>query len=259
MAISLITLTTDFGSGSAYAAALKGSLLRVAPTATVLDLTHAMAPQDLRMAAWFLVETLPWFPKNSLHIVVVDPGVGSQRELLYIEGKGQKILAPDNGCWTLAVPQPEKVIRLKEKQWWNPSVSATFHGRDILAPVAGHLHSGISPMELGPAAPEWVKLPQPAPVNNHGILTGEITWVDSFGNLISNIPFEALSVAGYCLAGGQSIGNRCLHYAQFPPGELVYLPSSGGYLEIAKVNGSAAGQLHLRPGGTVSFHPQGQP
>src|SRR5688572_122741 len=125
---------------------MKGVLLGVHPSVRILDLSHQIPPQDVRHAAFFLAAAIPYFPAHVLHVVVVDPGVGSERALLYVETDGHRLLAPDNGCWTelaRAAARPPIVIRLAEPRYWRPEVSATFHGRDILAPVAGHLSLGV--------------------------------------------------------------------------------------------------------------------
>src|SRR5262249_30138985 len=187
---TLVTLTTDFGTASSYVAAMKGALLQVCPGVTVLDLGHEIAPQDVRHAALFLQGALPWFPPEALHVVVVDPGVGSERAILYAEVGEVRLLAPDNGCWTWlpGADSPRRVIRLAEPRFWHPIVSATFHGRDIFAPVAGHLARGVPPEDLGPVVTEWQKLPLPPPVVMKDACQGEVLFVDHFGNLITNLP-----------------------------------------------------------------------
>jgi len=137
-----ITLTTDFGEGSPYVAAMKGVVLALNPNARLLDLSHTIPPQDLYHAAFFLRSALPYFPPGTIHVIVVDPGVGTSRAALYVETAGERLLVPDNGCWTpfaQTVAQPPVVVRLAEPRYWRPHVSATFHGRDIFAPVAAHL------------------------------------------------------------------------------------------------------------------------
>src|SRR5262245_9382522 len=133
MTEALVTLTTDFGEASPYVAALKGVLLTVNASARVIDLSHQIPAQDIRHTAYFLAAVVPYFPAGVIHVAVVDPGVGTTRALLYVEVAGHRLLAPDNGCWTLIGPrplQPERVIRLEEPRYWRQTVSATFHGRD---------------------------------------------------------------------------------------------------------------------------------
>src|SRR5262249_31773079 len=148
----------------------------------------------------FLAEALPYFPPGTVHVVVVDPGVGSDRALLYVALAGQRLVVPDNGCWTLLAEgqhtHPLRVLRLTEPRFSRPVVSATFHGRDILARVAAYLSLGISPAELGPPMTDWVQLAWPAPARRADGVRGEVIFVDHFGNLITNIPGAALAGAG---------------------------------------------------------------
>src|SRR5438067_707144 len=188
----LITLTTDFGEDSPYVAAMKGIMLGLQPDARLLDLSHSIPPQDVAHTAFFLPACLPYFPPGTIHVIVVDPGVGTERALLYVEVRGQRLLVPDNGCWTTLIDkEPPRVIRLAEPRYWRQPVSPTFHGRDILAPVAGHLAGRLEPRLLGPAVQEWVRWEEPAPILGAKELSGRVVFVDHFGNLITNIPADA--------------------------------------------------------------------
>ncbi|MFN4257744.1 MAG: S-adenosyl-l-methionine hydroxide adenosyltransferase family protein [Gemmataceae bacterium] len=249
----LITLTTDFGTDSPYVAALKGVVLGIQPRARVLDLSHAIPPQDVRHAAFFLAESVPYFPPGTLHVVVVDPGVGSSRHILYVENQGQRLLVPDNGCWTWLIDadQPPTVRRLIETAYWRSNVSATFHGRDIFAPVAGWLSRGLDPQALGPLTTEWVSLPKPALEPTVNGWRGEVVFIDHFGNLITNIPGAALATAQTILMDNREVANRVRTYADAAPGTLVALVSSGGWLEIAVVQGNAAQRLQVIAGARV--------
>jgi S-adenosylmethionine hydrolase len=246
----LITLTTDFGCDSPYVAAMKGVILSLNPAARLHDLSHAIPPQDLRHAAFFLSGAVPYFPKGTLHVIVVDPGVGTERAMLYAELGGQRLLVPDNGVWTRLGP-PGRVIQLREKRYWRADVSRTFHGRDILAPVAGHLSLGLDPAALGPAVSEWVHLTAPEFRRGPHGLTGEVVFVDHFGNLVSNIPGEALGGPARVTVAGQEA--RLVHtYADAPPGTLVAVVSSWGTLEVAVSQGSAAARLQAGVGTPVT-------
>ena len=250
--MSLVTLTTDFGDGSSYVAAMKGALLAVNPDARVVDLCHRLPPQDLLAAGYFLSDTLSWFPPATIHVVVVDPGVGTDRALLCVEWNGQVILAPDNGCWTsvVRVDETPRVYRLAERRYWRSTVSATFHGRDILAPVAGHLSLGVRPAELGPTVAEWAGLPLPEPVVTADGLRGEVIFVDHFGNLVTNIRLESPS-AGPVRIAGITVSHMVRTYGESEPGTLVALIGSSGRLEVAVVNGSAALRLGVGIGAGV--------
>jgi S-adenosyl-L-methionine hydrolase (adenosine-forming) len=257
----LITLTTDFGWGSTYVAAVKGVLLGMNPALRLVDLTHAIAPQDLKHAAVFLAETIPWFPAGTIHLIVVDPGVGTERNLLYIEAGGHRLLAPDNGCWLPAATRlggPLSVRRLADNRYWRNPVSSTFHGRDILAPVAAHLSLGLSPDALGPQVQTWVALHLPEPVIRDGHLEGEVLFVDAFGNLLTNIPGTDLALMANHSAQVEIQFNELDEraavvktYSEAQPGALVALASSWGTLEIAVAHGSAARRLGIGPGARI--------
>jgi S-adenosylmethionine hydrolase len=253
----LVTLTTDFGEDSPYAAAMKGVILGINPDARLLDLSHQIPPQDLRHAAFFLAAAVPYFPPGTLHVVVIDPGVGTGRAILYVETAGQRLLVPDNGCWTKLIREGQRprVIRLAEPRYWRQPVSATFHGRDIFAPVAGHLSHGLDPQLLGPAAEQWVSWDEPAPQLSPRRLAGEVVYVDHFGNLITNIPGQAfLAFAARPVrvtVGGQEVTRRVYSYAEAERGAVVALVSSTDRLEIAVVQGDAARRLGAQLGTAV--------
>jgi S-adenosylmethionine hydrolase len=258
MAGPLLTLTTDFGEQSPYVAAMKGVILGVNPDARLIDLGHQIPPQHLRHAAHFLTVAVPCFPPGTLHVVVVDPGVGSDRAVLYVEVGGQRLLVPDNGCWTwLARTEAvARVVRVSEPRYWRHPVSATFHGRDVFAPVAGRLSLGLDPAALGPPVTDWVRLPDPAWRAGPGELTGEVLFVDSFGNLITTIPAAALpaDVTMVSAAPADSRPRRLprVHtYAEAAPGQLVLLVSSSELLELAVAQGSAARLLGVQAGAAV--------
>jgi S-adenosylmethionine hydrolase len=257
MADPLLTLTTDFGDGSPYVAAMKGVILGLNPRARLVDLTHQVPPQDVRYAAFFLAAALPTFPAGTLHVVVVDPGVGTERALLSVEAAGQRLLVPDNGCWTEFARRsgpPAAVIRLAEPRFWRPAVSATFHGRDILAPVAGHLSLGLDPHLLGPPAADWVRADLPLPAREPSGWRGEVVFIDHFGNLITNIPAEELPPAGplRVRVGSAEVDRRVRTYGEASPGTAVVLVSSAGLLEVAVNQGSAAQVLSARVGTPVA-------
>ncbi len=253
----LVTLTTDFGLASPYVAAMKGVLLGVCPTARICDLTHHIRPHDIRHASFFLAEALPYFPPEALHIVVVDPGVGGDRALLYAESPRFRLLAPDNGCWTrLDFPTPPRVRRLAESRFWRQPVSATFHGRDILAPVAGRLASGLDPAELGPEVDTWVTLPTDPPRFDAttGELVGAVAFVDDFGNVVTDIPAASVRIEeqpSIRVGDREEVRRWVRTYADAEPGDLVALRSSGGRLELAVVRGRADVRLGAIPGTPV--------
>jgi len=257
---SIITLTTDYGDRSAYVAVLKGVILSINPDARIHDLSHRIRPQCLRHASYFLGTALPYFPVGTIHVAVVDPGVGTERRAIYVEAGGQKLIGPDNGMFTgvyrhfggLTVARA-----LTNPRFWRTPVSDTFHGRDIFAPVAAHLSLGVDPSELGPLLSEPVELPTCSAVTFGGRWQGEVQFVDDFGNLITNIPASKVR----SLPVRASFGGEAAHtirwartYADATPGELICLFSSDGFFEVAEVNGSAARRLGVEAGACVKIH-----
>ena len=255
----VITLTTDFGPHSHYVAQMKGVLLGLNPELQLVDITHDVAPQNLRQAAFLLQQTVLSFPPDTCHVVVVDPGVGSGRPILLARLLQQYFIAPDNGVlspltqrWT-----PEWILELTASQFWSGSPSRTFHGRDIMAPVAAHLSLGVEPPQLGRPAGDLVVLPGSAVDVSSRQLTGSVVLVDAFGNLITDIAAELL--AGIPSAatvrvrlGAHEVTDWVGTYADRVPGTLVALVGSGGFLELAKVNGNAAVMLGAVVGDAVS-------
>jgi S-adenosylmethionine hydrolase len=256
MASPLVTLTTDFGPASPYVAAMKGVVLSINSDARLFDLSHSLPPQDLRHCSFFLRAALSYFPPGTLHVVVVDPGVGTERALLYVETGGQRLLVPDNGCWTeLArlATDPPQVRRLLEHRFWRPQVSPTFHGRDILAPVAGHLSLGLDAAQLGPRITSWVEWNLPPVRRAPDEWIGEVVFVDDFGNLITNLPAGLAAATPACRVevGGHLVDRHVRTYGDAPAGTLVTLGSSVATLEIAVVQGSARDRLKVTAGVSV--------
>ena len=254
----LVTLTTDFGLGSSYVAQMKGVIYANCSQATVVDVAHGIRPQNVREGALMLADVTPRFPAGSIHVAVVDPGVGTGRRLVYAEFGSQRYLAPDNGLLTLvALYSPRgSVISLERPQFWAKQVSSTFHGRDILAPVAGRLACGLAPLELGPPLETLISLEIPSPriASDHAL--GEVLLVDSFGNLVTNVRPDQLphsidpaDVIVECK--GRMIVGLQNAYDVSPPGSLAALVDSQGRLEIAAVRGSAASVLSACEGTAV--------
>ena len=264
MADPLITLTTDFGLTSPYVAAVKGVILGFNPAVRLIDLSHALPPQGLHHAAFFLASSVVYFPDDTLHVVVVDPGVGTERAVLYVEVADQRLLVPDNGLLWLAAEVGGGVVEavdIARSKFRLEPVSATFHGRDIFAPVAGHLSLGLDPKELGPRVHEWVTLEKRSPTPETEGLTGEVEFVDDFGNLITNLPGEILNrLAGrpHWVCVGETTVPRCVRtYGDAKPGELVALVASNGALEVAVAQGNAAKALNVGVGAKVTVRWEG--
>ena len=257
---AIITLTTDFGVGSRYVAAMKGVMLSINPRVTLVDLSHSVPPQDVRRGAMVLAETAPYFPAETIHVAVVDPGVGTARRIIYARIGQQQFIAPDNGLLSrLADRQPpSKIISLGEPRFWLPRVSSTFHGRDIMAPAAARLTLGLAPEELGQPVQDFVRLPEPEVQKVANQITGEVIEVDSFGNLITNITREML--AG--VPTDESVTIVCdehatqgifASYSDQPAMTFVALVGSGDRLELAIVDESAAAMLGIGVGMPVKI------
>lgn len=252
----IITLTTDFGLDDPYVAIMKGVILGIAPHATIVDYTHGVEPGNMAQAAYLLRSGCQYFPPGTVHVVVVDPGVGSDRRAIALQTPDWTFVGPDNGVLALAAQDAHEVwhdqvhvIELTNKQWWRPSLSATFHGRDLFAPVAAHVAAGVPFAALGEPidalVPAATQTPQRA---EGGALRGQIVHIDRFGNCITNITRDDL--AHYELGEqivaeviDQHIEGLVRTYADATPGQLICLIGSGGNLEIAVPNGSAAAML----------------
>ena len=237
---------------------MKGVILSINPAARIVDLTHAIRPQDVRHASYFLSTAVPYFPAGTIHVCVVDPGVGSERAAIHVECGGQHLVGPDNGVFTglRRGSTPFVVRRLCERRFWRPTVSDTFHGRDIFAPVAAHLSLGTDPSELGPVLGHPVELPVASPAVLERQCRGEVQFVDEFGNLITNIPASELSSlpVRVSIEGSRREVVRWVRtYSEAPAGELVSLFSSDGFFEIAEVNGNAARRLGVASGSVVEL------
>jgi len=234
-------------------AVMKGVILSRCSHVNLVDLSHEIPAQDVMHAAYFLREVVPWYPAGTIHVVVVDPGVGTERLAICVEINGQYLLCPDNGVWTLIESKAEPVVHvLSNRAHQLEVVSDTFHGRDIFAPGAAALANGTAPEELGKRLDSWQRLSIPEVRWERGVIHGEVVFVDHFGNLITNIAADV--VPGEVKAiriGGESIQGMVKTYGVAVPGELIALVSSSGYVEIAEVNGNAARRLGVGRGERV--------
>jgi len=243
----VVTLLTDFGTADPFVGMMKGVIAGICPEANVVDITHEVLPQDVRSGAFFLERSFRFFPKGTVHVAVVDPGVGTSRAAIAVSAGGHLFVGPDNGVLSLAAGRG-RAVSLTHRDYFLSRVSNTFHGRDIFAAVAAHLASGVPIDKLGRAKRSIVKLPSPRPRKTARGLAGRILSVDRFGNLITNFePRDWSALRRPCLvAGGFVSGEIRSSYAAAPPGELLIVFGGYGLLEIAVRNGSAAGTLDLR-------------
>lgn len=254
----LITLTTDFGRTAPYVAVMKGVILSIHPHATLIDLSHEIRPQNLRHASYFLGTAAPYFPAGTIHLCVVDPGVGSSRAAVCLEQAGRYFVGPDNGIFTHVLRQgPATIHQLTDPRFWRTATpSATFHGRDIFAPVAAHLSRGVRPAEMGPPLSHPVMLPLADAVNDGRLWRGSVQFIDDFGNIITNIPaLPPPSALVKVVINNKPVGvlRWVRTYSDGLPGQWLGLASSDGFCEIAEVNGHAARSIGVDEGATVEW------
>lgn len=243
----IITLASDFGLSDPYVAMMKGVMLSINPSAVLIDISHTIRAGSISRAARLIHETFVYFPAGTVHLAVVDPGVGSSRRPCAVEMKGHFFVGPDNGIfWPVIRDAPEaRVVRLQESRFFLPGLSRTFHGREIFAPVAAHLSLGIGLDKMGPLIEDPVRLRTPMPYEKEGALWGEIVRVDRFGNLITNISSKEL---GRFLGSGRplievgklAISKLCRIYADQEEGIPMALINSSDALEIAVNLGRAS-------------------
>lgn len=254
----IITLTTDFDTRDPFVGIMKGVLLSLAPDARIVDLTHAIPPQNVAAGAHLLRSAAPWFPPGTIHVAVVDPGVGTRRRALLVETADAYFIGPDNGLLSLAVPARavRRIIDVSHSRHRLRPVSGTFHGRDIFAPVAAALASGVEPERLGRIVHRMERLRAPLVRRRGPALLGEVLWVDGFGNLTTNIARVDLAPAHFqrrrlSITIGRHVVPFRPSYARVPLGRPVALMNSSDLLEIAVNHGSAADQLEAGPGSRV--------
>lgn len=247
-----IAVLTDFGTQDPYVGIMKGVIARIAPGAVVVDLSHGVPPQDVLVGALWLDGAVDWFPDDTIFLCVVDPGVGSARRIVACDIGGQRFVGPDNGLLS-AVRQRRALgcaVVASDSHFHLPGGSSTFHGRDIMSPVAAHLASGVSLDALGPPAGELVQLELPRARSAMDMVVGEVIYVDHFGNLITSILGSELPAAVEIRVGEGSVP-RVRTYAEVRPGEPLALVGSTGRLELSVRDGSAAAVLELGPGDAV--------
>jgi S-adenosylmethionine hydrolase len=257
-----IVLLTDFGFRDSYVGVMKGVIRRICHGADIIDLSHNVMPQDVAEAAFVLSASYRYFPDDTIFVCVVDPGVGTDRNVIYMRAGGQMFLAPDNGLLSVIAQEreTEDMRKVTAEEYFLKEESSTFHGRDIFAPVAAQLAEGLEPEKLGPVFRGIHSLQLPRPVRcADGSLRGEIIYIDQFGNLITNIrrgtlersfstPAEKVQVQ----VKRRTVPGIFKTYAEQEAGELLALVGSSGYLEVAVNRGSAALMLGCEKGDTVT-------
>ena len=274
---AIITLTTDLGLTDAYVAAMKGVILGINPEAKLIDICHSIQPQNMAQAAFVLSTAYPFFPRRTIHVVVVDPGVGTKRRAIILRTPSADFVAPDNGVLSYVIQEFSakpaeasitfqqrelepgvEAVAITKPQFWRTPVSPTFHGRDIFAPVAALLSLGFPPIDFGEAISSVTMLPLPQPYQApDGLLVGHILHIDSFGNLITNIKSDNLPQTEQAVTievGNQLIPGLSRAYAE--GSGLLALIGSSGYLEIAVKGGSAHALLDAKVGDEVRIKQQ---
>lgn len=264
--LPVITLTTDFGTGDGYAGSVKGSILSINPEASIIDINNGISPHDVFHASFLIKTVYSYFPKDTINLVIVDPGVGSNRKAIILKTGSYVFVAPDNGVLTyiagenhpgliheagekayslhkVRVPHGLKVYEISNRQYWREPVSSTFHGRDIFGPVAAHISRGVSLSEFGREVNSIVVFNAPCLLKSKaGNTTGEVIYVDGFGNLVTNIFREDLPEGDFSIRiKDKVIPGMSKYYAE--KAGLLALIGSSGYLEVAVKNGNAAKQL----------------
>ncbi|MFO8232570.1 MAG: SAM-dependent chlorinase/fluorinase [Longimonas sp.] len=273
----MITLTTDFGTQDAYVSAMKGVMLSIAPDARLVDITHHVSPQDVMEAAFVLQGAVPHFPAGTVHLVVVDPGVGSERRAIALKHNDQWFVGPDNGVFSLLLNQetPDTIVELDNPNFWRTETpSSTFHGRDIFAPVAAHLAAGASLHDVGTPIDAMSSLRWALPMVVQHSVEGWIVDIDRFGNCITNIQRDTVAEAFpnidadqlaapnpkqplplKCYVGSTILDALHPTYAAVAEGDPLMLFGSSDFLEIAVNSGHAAELLNIRKSDAVKLLP----
>lgn len=256
---SLITLLTDFGNSDYFVGAMKGVILSTNPAARFVDITHDIPAQNIEAAAFILLAAHTAFPKGTIHVAVVDPGVGSNRRAILIEAHGQFFVGPDNGIFSYVCDEMKpRIFHLNNPKYFRQPVSDTFNGRDIFAPVAAALARGIVPKRLGVQVDEYVRLPSLKPeTSQSGVITGRVIHIDHFGNCVTNITQRELTDKmtndGFRVTiQGRQVDTLRRFYAEETRGNQVFcIWGSAGFLEVAAKNQSVAKLLKAKRGDSV--------
>jgi S-adenosyl-L-methionine hydrolase (adenosine-forming) len=256
--MAIITLLTDFGTKDGFVGTMKGVIWKIDPTIQIADISHEIAPQNIMEGAIALWRAVPFFPEGTVHIAVVDPGVGTSRRPMAAHIGSQLFVGPDNGLFTPIIEdakkfgQPMRFVHLDNPAYWLPNVSHTFHGRDIFAPVGAHLASGFSIDKVGSVFTDPRLIPLMKPEKTSTGFNAHITVIDIFGNLTTDLSATEFAGKGIEVTiKGRVIDGLSTSYGHRDPGQLVTLVDSENFLEVAVVNGNAAKQLDAKVGDLV--------
>lgn len=252
----IITLLTDFGLSDPYVGSMKGVILNINPDVRIIDITHDISPQNVDEAAFVLKRVYSYFPRGTIHVVVVDPGVGSERAILAVQAESYIFLAPDNGVlkYIFDDDADARVFRLTNHAYFLEKVSHTFHGRDIFAPVAAHVSKGVTLERLGESFHDYVVGNVKKPVEGKTEIIGEIIHIDKFGNGVTNIDGTLLKGRSKIMIRikGHELDELCRAYTDVPVGEPLALVGSGGTLEISVHRGDAKQRMGFLVGDSVT-------
>ncbi len=256
----IITLLTDFGAQDHYVASMKGVILGINPRCTLVDISHRVGPQDIEEGAFLLASTSSFFPRGTIHLSVVDPGVGGPRRPILVVTSNYYFVGPDNGLFALALRRErvKRAIALTNRKFFLSRVSSTFHGRDLFAPVAAHLSLGVRPETFGDRIDTWADLRLARPEQKGKELTGEIVHIDAFGNLVSNIDEQTLLDFVRDHRFSIKVGRHKVYglkkgYWEGKKGGMVALIGSGGFLEISVREGDARKKLKVKRGDRIKI------
>jgi S-adenosylmethionine hydrolase len=256
----ILTLTTDFGLSDHFVGTMKGVILGICPQAQIVDISHGVTPYEIGEGAYLIAQAYRYFPKKTVHVVVVDPGVGTARRPILMEAAGQYFVAPDNGVLSMVLARDEnaKFRLISNAKYFLQPVSTTFHGRDIFAPVAAHLAAGVPAARMGKRIEDYLKPGFEKP-HRAGKRTwiGRILKIDRFGNVITSFhadDFGDLALRNFSFGFGPvTVSAMARNYAERAPGELFAILGSSGYYEVSVSQGSAAQTIHCESGAAVEL------
>lgn len=251
--MALVTLLSDFGTRDGFAGAMKGVVLAAAPDARVVDITHEITPGDVEAGAWVLSQYWDLYPRGSVHVAVVDPGVGGSRRAIALEADERFVVAPDNGLVTrvIAAAKSWRCVEISEARYIRAPMSNTFHGRDVFAPVAAHIAGGVTLDQLGPPLAEPVRLDIEPPTRLDDEIRGRVAHVDRFGNLITDIPGAWVDERWRFEVAGKMVGSLRRAYSDVRVSELAAVIGSADTVEIAARESSASKKLGVARGDPV--------
>ena len=259
MPAPILTLTSDFGLTDHYVAVMKGVILTICPQARIVDVSHGVRPFEIAEGAYLIAQAYPCFPRKTVHVVVVDPGVGTSRRPILLEAAGQYFVGPDNGVLSMIYSREKHKVRLiSNDRYFRKPVSRTFHGRDIFSPVAAHLAAGVPPSRMGKLIQDYLRPSFEKPQRTgKRTWTGRILRIDRFGNIVTNFQageFPDLERKNFSLEiGPRQVGVMAHNYAECGPGELFLIAGSSGYLEVSVSQGSAAGRIGCQTGASAEL------